>query len=114
MPTIVTPPAANQQSTSDQESLSSGAEAGIGVGVPLGVCALVLVGFLFFRRSRKRKSTRDEGTPGWRTPELSNEPMEVKELSDVTRRVQELSNDAMETPGLPTGPRPERAEHYAI
>ncbi len=109
----MTPLAASEQKPSEQEGLSSGAKAGIGVGVPLGICALVLLGFLFFRRSRKRKSTGDEGTPGWRTPELSNEPMEVKELSDDARRVQELGNDAVETSELQSGPRAERADHHA-
>ena len=87
--------------TSEQGGLPSGAKAGIGVGVVLGVCALVSLGFVLYR-SRKRKITRGGSTPGWGTPELSNKPVEVKELS----------NDAMRTLELPGSPGPELDEHH--
>ena len=90
------PPTIDTPSATQQKGLSSGAKAGIGVGVVLGVCALLLLGFLLYRL-RKRRTTRGGSTPRPRTPELSNEPMEVKELS----------NDTMRASELPSSPRPE-------
>lgn len=112
--TSVAPSATSERGTSNQEGLSSGTKAGIGIGVALGVCALVSLCLFFLYRSRKRKTTRGENSPGWRTPELSNKPMEVKELSDDTMGVKELSNDAIKAQELPSNPRPEVNKHQTV
>ncbi|KAL8924707.1 MAG: hypothetical protein Q9208_003897 [Pyrenodesmia sp. 3 TL-2023] len=112
--TSVAPPAASEQGTSNKEALSSGAKAGIGVGVASGVCALASLGLFLLYRSRKRKAMRSESSPGWQKPELSNKPMEAKELGDNTREVKELSNDAMEAQELPSSPRPEVSAHRIV
>lgn len=59
--------------------LSDGAKAGIGVGVSLGVFALVAIA-LGLWWMRKRRATPEQGRPEWAKAELSNEPMEAKEL----------------------------------
>jgi len=89
--------------SSEQGILSSGVKAGIGVGVALGVCAIVALSFLTYRL-RKRRTAGDVSTSGWERPELSNKPIETKELS----------NDAMKAHELPDSSRQELNGHHAV
>ena len=97
IPSVATSP------SEKQGTLSSGAKAGIGVGVALGVCAMVALGFLIYR-SRKRKATGDRSTSGTERPKRNNKQMEPAELS----------NDAMRNRELPDNSRQELEEHHAV
>lgn len=48
------PASTNLANQSDRQGLSTGAKAGIGVGAAIGVLSILVVGYLFFRRSRRR------------------------------------------------------------
>lgn len=89
--------------SSEQGILSSGVKAGIGVGVALGVCAIVALGYLTYRL-RKHRTAGDVSTSAWERPELSNKPMETEELS----------NDAMKAHELPDSSRQELSGHHAV
>ena len=86
-----------------QGTLSSGAKAGIGVGVALGVCAMVALGFLIYR-SRKRKTAGGKSTSGGERPKSNNMQMQTAELS----------YDAMRDRELPDSSRQELEEHHAV
>lgn len=102
----VGPSSSSELGVSDQERLSAGAKAGVGVGVAVGACTLALLACFFLYRSRKRKTTHAESTPGWRTPELSGNPMGAKELHNDAMTVKEMSNDTMTPQELPSTLRP--------
>lgn len=85
--------------TSHQGGLSTSAKAGIGVGVPLGVCVIVALLFMLYLRRKQNASTGQ-----WDQAELSNESVEPKELSNespngtevIMPRELEVRNDPRE------------------
>ena len=96
-------PSVTSSPSGEQGILSSKAKAGIGVGVVLGVCAMLALSFLFYR-SRKRKKPGDRSTSGGERPISNN--MQMKTV--------ELSNDAMRDYELPDSSRQELEEHHAV
>ena len=87
----------------EQGALSSGTKAGIGIGVALGVCAMVALGFLIYR-SRKRKTAGERSTSGGERPTSNNEQT----------KPEELSNDAMRDHELPDSSRQELEVRHAV
>lgn len=79
-PTASLPPTSTD--STKPSGLSTGAKAGVGVGVSLGFIALVALGLFFWMRKRNynRATAGQDGTKA----ELSNQPMEAKELSGNT------------------------------
>ncbi|KAI1080748.1 hypothetical protein F5B20DRAFT_579991 [Whalleya microplaca] len=85
--------------------LSTGGKAGIGIGVPLGVIALVAAGYILFKRSRSRKT--DE-------PDEPNEPTNIHELENEARAIKELPAQEYSHELEQPKPTPEKKENQQV
>lgn len=60
-PATITNAGSSPSASSDDKGLSTGAKAGIGVAVPLGVIALFLIGYFIWYRRRQAKKDPERG-----------------------------------------------------
>lgn len=85
-PTPIASSSTLSDSSTKSPHLSPGAKAGVGVGVSLGFIALLALGIFFWVRKRNNSRTHIEQRGNEETKaELSNQPMEAKELSGNTK-----------------------------
>jgi len=77
-------------SPSESDGIPTGVKAGVGVGISLGFLALAAVGYLLYRRYRRKAAATDGCVQDWNTPELSDQTKEAKELNDDSAVAREL------------------------
>ncbi|KAL9044482.1 MAG: hypothetical protein Q9214_002379, partial [Letrouitia sp. 1 TL-2023] len=96
-PATITPNAGPSPSaSSDDKGLSTGAKAGIGVAVPLGVIAVFLTGYFIWYRRRQAKKDPERG-PGGHRPRFS----ELDQGAEKRPPPAPVELDAGETQELP-------------